>query len=95
MTGAVTPPRDGVGPRAAAWLAWGAAALTVAFTGLHLVLWTLASVPGAVDTRGQAAISIPFAVMGALIVARRPGNRIGWLFVAIGILGALRGALDA
>ena len=33
--------------------------------------------------------------MGALIVARRPGNRIGWLFVAIGILGALHGALDA
>ena len=95
MTSAVTPRRDGVGPRAAAWLAWGAAALTVVFTGLHLVLWTLASVPGAADTRGQAAISIPFAVMGALIVARRPGNRIGWLFVAIGILGALRGALDA
>ena len=96
MTGAVTSRRGGVGPRAAAWLAWGAAALTVVFTGLHLVLWTLAeSVPGAVDTRGQAAISIPFAVMGALIVARRPGNRIGWLFVAIGFLGALQGALDA
>jgi hypothetical protein len=96
MTGAVTSRRGGVGPRAAVWLAWGAAALTVVFTGLHLVLWTLAaSVPGAVDTRGQAAISIPFAVMGALIVARRPGNRIGWLFVAIGFLGALQGALDA
>jgi hypothetical protein len=96
MTGAVTSRRNGVGPRAAAWLAWGAAALTVVFTGLHLVLWALAeSVPGAVDTRGQAAISIPFAVMGALIVARRPGNRIGWLFVAIGFLGALQGALDA
>jgi hypothetical protein len=49
----------------------------------------------AVDTRGQAAISIPFAVMGALIVARRPGNRIGWLFVAIGFLGALQDALAA
>jgi hypothetical protein len=96
MTGAVTSRRGGVGPRGATWLAWGAAALTVVFTGLHLVLWTLAeSVPGAVDTRGQASISIPFAVMGALIVARRPGNRIGWLFVAIGILGALHGALDA
>jgi hypothetical protein len=96
MTGAVTPPRDGVGPRAAAWLAWGAAALTVVFTGLHLLLWTLAeSIPGAVDTRGEATTSIPFAVMGALIVVRRPGNRIGWLFVAIGILGALHGALDA
>jgi hypothetical protein len=96
MTGAVTAPRDGVGSRVAARLAWGAAALTVVFTGVHLVLWTLAaSVPGAVDTRGETASSIPFAVMGALIVARRPGNRIGWLFVAIGFLGALVGALDA
>jgi hypothetical protein len=96
MTCAVTSRRDGVGPRAAAWLAWGAAALTVVFTGLHLVLWTWPSrSPGAVDTRGQAAISIPFAVMGALIVARRRGNRVGWLFVAIGFLGALQGALAA
>jgi hypothetical protein len=96
MTGAVGSRRDGIRPRAAVWLAWAAAALTVVFTGLHLVLWTLAeSVPGAVDTRGEVGISIPFAVMGALIVARRPGNRIGWLFVAIGFLGALRGALDA
>ena len=96
MTGAVMSRRGDAGPRAAVWLAWGAAALTLVFTGLHLVLWTLAeSVPGAVDTRGEAGISIPFAVMGALIVARRPGNRIGWLFVAIGVLGALHGALDA
>jgi hypothetical protein len=96
MTGAVTPPRDRIRPHVVAWLAWGATALTVVCTGLHLVLRTLAeSVPGAVDTRGEAAINLPFAVMGALIVARRPGNRIGWLFVAIGFLGALVGALDA
>jgi hypothetical protein len=96
MTSAVATLRSGVRTRAATGLAVGAAALTVVLTGLHLLLWTLAeSVPGAVDTRGEAGISIPFAVMGALIVVRRPGNRIGWLFVAIGSLGALHGALDA
>jgi hypothetical protein len=96
MTSAVTTLRDGVRTRVAPWLAVGAAALTVVLTGLHLVLWTLAaSVPGAVDTRGEAAVGVPFAVMGALIVVRRPGNRIGWLFVAIGFLSALHGALDA
>jgi hypothetical protein len=39
---------------------------------------------------GVAAVHLAFAAfmgVGALIVARRPGNAIGWLFSAIGLLG--------
>jgi signal transduction histidine kinase len=32
---------------------------------------------------------LPFSVVGSLIVARRPGNRIGFLFLATGVGGAL------
>jgi hypothetical protein len=70
-------------------------ALVVLFTVLHLTWWTLADdVPGAVDSRGEAGFSIAFTLMGALIVTRQPGNKIGWLFCA-GVVFALTGALDA
>jgi hypothetical protein len=81
--------------RAASWLAWSLAALTVLLTVAHVTLWTLAEpVPGAADTRGEAGLPIAFAVMGALIVSHRPGNRMGWLFCA-GVFFALVAALDA
>jgi hypothetical protein len=87
--------RGRVKDRAAAWAAWFIAALTVLFTVLHVMFWTLAaSVPGALDSRGEAGPAIAFAVVGALIVTRRAGNRIGWLFCAIG-LQSVTGALDA
>lgn len=78
------------------WLAWSMAACVVVFTVLHLALWTLAdAAPMAVDSRGRAGISIPFAVVGALIITRRPGNGIGWLFCGIGFSFSLHSALDA
>jgi hypothetical protein len=81
--------------RAASWVAWSLAALAVLFTVVHVTLWTLAEpVPGAVDTRGEAGLPIAFAVVGALIVTRRPDNRMGWLFCA-GVVLALVPALDA
>src|SRR5438105_14817884 len=33
--------------------------------------------------------ALAFAIVGALIVARRPGNRIGWVACGIGVLTAL------
>ncbi len=81
--------------RAASWVAWSLAALTVLFTVVHVTLWTPAEpVAGAVDSRGEAGLLIAFAVVGALIVTHRPGNRIGWLFCA-GVVLALVSALDA
>jgi hypothetical protein len=82
--------------RAAAWAAWSVVALTVLFTVLHVIWWTqAASVPGAVDSRGEAGPAIAFAVIGALILTRQPGNRIGWLFCALGLSVSLPAALDA
>ena len=41
--------------------------------------------------RGFSAIPVlPFATVGALIAIRRPGNRIGWFFLAVGLLSALQ-----
>jgi hypothetical protein len=88
--------RRGMQDRAAAWVAWSIAALTVLLTVLHLIWWTLAAwVPGAVDSRGEAGPGVAFAVAGALILTRRAGNRIGWLFCAIGFSQSLTGALNA
>ena len=81
--------------RAAAWLAWSLAAVTVLCTVLHVTLWTLAQpVEGAVDSRGEVGLPIVFVVVGALVVTRRPDNRIGWLFCG-GAIFAVTGALDA
>jgi hypothetical protein len=87
---------SGVKDRAAAWVAWSMAVLTVLLTILHVMFWTLSeSVPGALDSRGEAGPPIAFAVVGALILTRRAGNRIGWLFCWIGLAGSLTGAFDA
>jgi hypothetical protein len=81
--------------RAAAWVAWSLATLTMLCTVVHVTLWTLAHpVEGAVDSRGEAGLPIAFVVVGALVVTRRPDNRIGWLFCA-GATFAVTGALDA
>ncbi|MEO7664261.1 MAG: hypothetical protein ABIV26_03980 [Candidatus Limnocylindrales bacterium] len=42
----------------------------------------------------QAPIAIAFTAMGALILRRRPGNRIGWLLVIAGLFSALQFAAD-
>jgi hypothetical protein len=47
------------------------------------------------DAAGQAGLLLGFSafmVVGALIVAHRPGNAIGWIFSAVGLL-ALTGQL--
>src|SRR5215207_8939792 len=35
-------------------------------------------------------ISLTFATLGALISSRRPGNVMGWIFLATGILGSVQ-----
>ena len=82
--------------RVAVWVAWSLAVLTVPLMVLHLTLWTLAQpIPGALDTRAEVGPIIPFAVVGALIVTRRPDNRIGWLFCALAFFLEATSALDA
>ncbi len=42
-----------------------------------------------------ALIAIPYPTIGALIIARQPGNAVGWLLWAIGFIEAQNVAVDA
>jgi hypothetical protein len=73
--------------RAATWVAWFMVAIFVVGCGVAV---TLEVVTG---DFGQDAVTLylglaGFMVVGAVIVARRPGNAIGWIFSAIGLLAA-------
>ena len=39
----------------------------------------------AVSDAGQLLALVPFAAVGALIISRRPSNRIGWIFLITAI----------
>jgi hypothetical protein len=87
-TGPVEGPKpDRVDPRSSVRLAWGLWLLVVLAEGL-VIAFQLAN--DALTTReliGGLATWMPFlafATVGAVILARRPGNRIGWLCWAIG-----------
>jgi hypothetical protein len=75
--------------RAAAWLAW--AILAVSLTAMAL---TAARSPFAPDDGSFfLAPMLAFAVVGAVVAARRPDHPIGWLFSAIGLAVACAGLL--
>jgi hypothetical protein len=79
--------RDRIGSRSAFRLAWGMWLLVLAVQGFFLVLWLGDDAPTARQSAEDVVTMIPFlvfATVGAVIIARRPGNRIGWLCWAIG-----------
>jgi hypothetical protein len=69
-----------------------AAGLWVAAVALGLTRPPVAGVAG-LGSDGAVALLVflVFVGVGALIAARRPGNRIGWIFCAIGLLVLLGG----
>ena len=70
-----------------AWVLWVA---TVSFVAGALVLG-LANRPEVPLFDAQLMIIPPtFATLGALISSRRPGNVMGWIFLATGILGGVQ-----
>jgi hypothetical protein len=89
-------------PRAAAWLAWSLAALSVAMFLASVVL-TIMSLYAGPATRppspwgtggliGGLVNSLPFLVfplVGALIASKRPQNPIGWICLSISIFWML------
>src|SRR5215213_7207094 len=87
-TGAVKGPRrDRTRSRSASWLAWGLWLLVVLVWGL-VIAFLLAN-EGLTTRELTVAVALwvpflAFATVGAVIFARRPGNRIGWLCWAIG-----------
>jgi len=78
--------------RKAAWLAWPlcAGALVPQILG-WVFTYTNDDITPAFDiASGVALVVLP--VVGALIASQRPGNAIGWLFCAAGLLLAVAGA---
>jgi hypothetical protein len=77
------------------WVAW---ALLAAWTASVVALLLLSVANGnfqrqaLADSVGLLLAFAAFMVVGALIVAHRPGNAVGWVFSAIGLL-AVTGAL--
>jgi hypothetical protein len=81
--------------RAAPWLAWSLAGLTVVMFVASVALYVLVrSVQEAHSTWGAADVRfvllnlayLTFPVVGALISSRRPDNPIGWICLAVGLL---------
>jgi signal transduction histidine kinase len=70
--------------RTAVRLAWSLAAVSVLLSVGGLVLGVM-SHQSFVSFNGPLAVLgvLPFAVLGAILAARRPGNPIGWIFCAI------------
>jgi len=71
-----------------AWVAWSM--LAVYLVGMVAAI-SLSVVNGTFqpDAAGQVGLALGFSafmVVGALIVAHRPSNAIGWIFSAIGLL---------
>jgi hypothetical protein len=72
-------------------LAWSLAGACVALVLSSLVLLLAVSHAGDVSQYyyEDAAVAVAFALLGAVVAAHRPDNPIGWLFLAIGLSGAL------
>jgi hypothetical protein len=82
------PRRDRVDPRPASRLAWGLWLLVVLIEGLLVAFLLGNDALSAREWIGALATWLPFlafATVAAMILARRPGNRIGWLCWAIGL----------
>ena len=93
----------GMTTRAASWLAWSLAGLTLVVFVAAIPLWFLArsadlpsswradlSVGGLVG----GALFLAFPLVGALIASKLPKNAVGWLCLAVGLLFTLSGVFD-
>jgi hypothetical protein len=92
-------------PRAASWLAWSLAAISMVIFLGSVALFVLARAAqaeapnslGASRTVIDLLVSVPFLafpVVGALIASRRPRNPIGWICLAFGFLWMLLSLFD-
>jgi signal transduction histidine kinase len=76
-------------PGAAGRLAVVLGAVIVAFTLVGLAMGLRTPDSGTALPLGLAAVALAYAISGAVLASRRPGNAIGWLMIAIGMCEAL------
>ena len=70
-----------------AWITWLVALVPTMAGLLLLALSADAPIPDSYGFRGFGALfALTCATIGAVILARQPGNRIGWIFAAAGIV---------
>ena len=81
--------------RAATWLAWSLAALSLIMAAASVALYIATGsmeAPGNWGTGGASGVLIfvlpflAFPLVGALIAFNRPKNPIGWICLAVGII---------
>ena len=81
--------------RDAAWLAWYMCLLSLGLAAFGLLLLVLGhearpGVPVFEQWAEDAVVAVGFSILGAVVAPRFPaGNPIGWLFSAIGLVGAV------
>src|SRR3989304_7277368 len=83
--------------RTAPRLAWSLWALSVALAASAVLLFALTRSVQIGDVRRDVALVaalsfLAYSTVGALIVSRLPGNRIGWLFLVAGLSAELMSA---
>jgi hypothetical protein len=96
-TGAGLPPRRCeaavIGQKEAIWLARYMCFLSLAFAVLGLLLLVLGReyhAAGFAQWAEDAVVAVGFSALGVVVAPRfPPGNPIGWLFCAIGLVGAV------
>jgi two-component system, NarL family, sensor kinase len=71
--------------RTASWIAWPACGLVVAASAGSLALRFAAGGHSSSIQAFSLLFALAFPVTGAVIATRRPGNWIGWIFVAVGV----------
>jgi hypothetical protein len=88
--------------RATSRLAWSVCAAALALFGLSLLLillgWSTPLPKGWVPWQGQIISTVGFmgaAVLGGLVASRRPENPYGWLWLGLGLSGALLQLADS
>ncbi|MDQ6873650.1 MAG: hypothetical protein M3042_01100 [Actinomycetota bacterium] len=70
-------------------LAWGSCLASACLVVLAAIFLGLDSFRTSLFYGWEEALGITFPLLGALIAARRPENRIGWLMCAIGLMVAV------